>query len=174
MKLLVLLLFFLSTVCIGQTIDYKDIFNVARNGTIGDIKILMQKNKDTINVLDANGFTPLILACYRGNDSVAEYLIKKVNNINYISPSGTALAAVVVKGNYQLAQKLLICNANPNLSDEQGIVPLMYAVQFKNIKLIHLLLEYKADKTVSDKVGKTLFEYAVFTKDQEIINLLKQ
>lgn len=169
-----LLLFFVSTTCVGQTIDNKNIFNVARNGSIRDIEMLMQKNKDTINAVNANGFTPLLLACYKGNNDVAEYLMKKVNNINYVSPSGTALAAVVVKGNYHLARKLLLYRANPNLSDEQGVVPLMYAVQFKNIKLIRLLLEYEADKTVRDKTGKTPFEYAVFTKDEEIINLLKQ
>lgn len=171
---LIILLFFISTVCIGQTINNKDIFDVARNGTIEDVEVLMQKNKDTINAVNINGFTPLLLACYRGNNNVAEYLIKKINNINYASPSGTALAAAVVKGNYHLAQKLLLYQANPNLSDEQGIVPLMYAVQFKNIKLVQLLLEHKGDKSVRDKSGKTLFEYAFFTEDQEIINLLKQ
>ncbi|MCK6608188.1 MAG: ankyrin repeat domain-containing protein [Flavobacterium sp.] len=171
---LIILLFFVSTVCVAQTINNKDIFDVARNGTIEDVKVLMQKNKDTINAVNTNGFTPLLLACYRGNNGVAEYLIKKINDINYVSPSGTALAAAVVKGNYYLAQKLLLYQANPNLSDEQGMVPLMYAVQFKNIKLVQLLLEHKGDKSVRDKSGKTLFEYAFFTEDQEIINLLKQ
>lgn len=164
----------MSTACIGQTIQNKDIFNAARYGSVRDIELLMQNNNDTIDAVNTDGFTTLILACYKGNDDVAEYLMKKVNNINYVSPSGTALAAAVVKGNYKLAQKLLGCLANPNLPDEQGVVPLMYAVQFKNMKLIHLLLEHKADKTVRDKEGKTLFEYAVYTKDEEIINLLKQ
>jgi ankyrin repeat protein len=169
-----LFLFLMTTTCIAQSLNSKDVFDVARSGRIDQIEALMQKNADTINAINDNGFTPLLLACYRGNVEVAKYLIKKVNDINYISPSGTALAAAVVKGNYQLAKELLLYHANPNLADEQGIVPLMYAVEFKDIKLVQLLLEHNGDKTVSDKAGKTLFEYAVNTKDQKIINLLKQ
>jgi ankyrin repeat protein len=49
----------------------------------------------------------------------------------------------------------------------------MYAVQFKNIKIIKLLLKYNADKLLVDSEGRTAFEYAVFTKQDDIINLLK-
>lgn len=157
----------------AQEKEKKDVFNVARSGTVEEMKLLESKNLDTINAINPSGFTPLILACYKGNTTVAHYLIPKVKNINLNTPSGTALAATCVKGNVPLAQLLLENNANPNLADTSGMTPLLYAIQFKNLELIKLLLTFKADKKLADNTGKSPFEYAVFTKNQEIINLLK-
>lgn len=151
----------------------KDVFDVARYGSVEEMKALETKNSDTINALNKMEFTPLILACYKGNTEVASYLTKRVKDVNYNSSSGTALAASVVKGNLVLSKLLLENKANPNLADAGGMTPLLYAIQFKNVELIKLLLSYKADKKLADGTGKMPFEYAVFTKNQEIINLLK-
>jgi len=157
----------------AQENKHKDVFDVSRYGTVEEMKALEAKNSDTINSLNKMEFTPLILACYKGNTEVATYLIKRVKNVNYNSSSGTALAASVVKGNLVLSKLLLENKANPNLADAGGMTPLLYAIQFKNLELIKLLLNYKADKKLADGTGKMPFEYAVFTKNQEIINLLK-
>lgn len=151
----------------------KDVFDTARTGTVEEMKLLAGKNKDTINAISPMGFSPLILACYRGNTPVAEYLAKNVKNINYNSSSGTALAAAAVKGNLTLAKLLLENKADPNIADPIGMTPLIYAVQFENKELIQLLLKHKANTKQADKDGKTPLDYAAFTKNQEIINLLK-
>jgi len=167
----ILILF--SAVCSAQVKTSKDVFDTARSGTVDEMKALIAKNKDTINAVSPMGFTPLILACYRGNNEVAEFLAKNVKDINYNSASGTALAAVAVKGNVRLAKALLENKADPNLTDQMGVSPLMYATQFENKELMELLLKNKANKTTADKEGKTPYDYAVFTKNQEVINLLK-
>lgn len=151
----------------------KDVFDVARSGTVEEMKILVQKNKDTVNLLNQSGFSPLILACYRGNTPVAEYLIKHVKDVNYNSPSGSALAAAAVKGDTGLVKMLLENKANPDLADGMGMTPLLYASQFENKEIIMLLLKYKANKKLANNEGKTAMDYAVFNKNQEIINLLK-
>jgi len=175
MRTTYIILYLFSIFSYSQTkdINQKDIFDIARFGTIQEIELLMGKNSDTINSINENGFTPLILACYKRNRNVAIYLIERVNNINYNSLSGTALAATVIKGNYELAKILLENNANPNLADENGITPLIYAIQFKNKELVELLLKFKAQKNIADAAGKKPFEYAVFTNNQDIINLIK-
>ena len=172
MKNILLLILFLSMFSNAQE-KPKDVFDVARYGTVEEMKALETKNSDTINALNKMEFTPLILACYKGNTEVASYLTKRVKDVNYNSSSGTALAASVVKGNLVLSKLLLENKANPNLADAGGMTPLLYAIQFKNLELIKLLLSYKADKKLADGTGKMPFEYAVFTKNQEIINLLK-
>ena len=172
MKTFFPLVMLLSLFCTAQE-KPKDVFDTARSGTVAQMKQLMQKDKDTINAINQHGFTPLILACYRGNKEVAEYLVKYVKDIDYNSSSGTALAAVAVKGDNGLAKLLLENKANPNIPDPTGITPLIYAIQFENKELIELLLKYKADRTKADKAGKTPYDYAVFTNNQEIINLLK-
>ena len=173
MKKISLLILFISMFSNAQESKPKDVFDIARYGSVEEMKALESKNADTINSVNKMDFTPLILACYKGNIEVASYLTKRVKDVNYNSPSGTALAASVVKGNMVLSKLLLDYKANPNLADTSGMTPLIYAIQFKNTELVKLLLNYKADKNLADNSGKMPFEYAVFTKNQEIINLLK-
>lgn len=147
-------------------------FDIARKGTTQEIQELYKENPESLNIPNSSGFSPLILACYSNNESVAAYLIEKVD-LDYVSNEGTALMAAVVKGNLKLAKLLLEKKANPNLTNKQGTTALIYAVQFKNAELIQLLLKYNASKSQVDNDGKTAFEYAVFSGDEAIINLLK-
>ncbi len=151
----------------------KDIFELARTGSLEEAKEYIGKNPKSVNQLNENGFSPLILACYRSNNEVAKYLIEKGADINGNSKMGTPLMAAIVKGNNEIAKTLISKKANLNLADENGTTALIYAVQFKNIELIKLLLEKKADKNLADKSGKTPFEHATFSKDESIISILK-
>jgi ankyrin repeat protein len=173
MRTVILLLgLFLSSLLYAQE-KAKSIFDIARSGTVAEVQELMKQNLDVINQINENGFSPLILACYRGNTSVAEFLITHVKNMNYASGEGTALTASVFKGDKNLTQKLLANKADPNVASSSGVTPLIYAVQSQNKEMVELLLKNKANKTLSDKQGKTVFEYALFSKNQDIINLLK-
>lgn len=151
----------------------KSIFDIARNGTVAEVKDLMKQNPDIINQTNENGFSPLILACYKGNVEVGEFLIDNVKDVNYKSQEGTALAGLSVKYNKNLAERLLMNNADPNIADSTGSTPLFWAVKFGNKELVEMLLKYKADKSVKDSQGMTPFEYALQTNNKEIINLLK-
>lgn len=164
---------FLSFTFVSAQEKAKSIFDIARNGTVAEVKELMKKNPDIINTTNENGFSPLILACYRGNNAVAEFLMENVKDVNYGSTQGAALTAAVFKNNKQLTQKLLEKGANPNLADANGTTPLIYAVQLQDKDLVGILLKNKANKDLADKQGKTAFEYAIFSKNHEIINLLK-
>jgi hypothetical protein len=167
-----LIVFIIVTVnCFAQQ---KSIFDVARNGTLHEIEQLYAENKNCVTEINEYGFSPLILACYKGNTEVAKFLIEKKANLDYVSDEGTALMAAVVKGNPKLTKLLLEKGANPNLTNHNGTTSLMYAVKFKNIEIIKLLLEYKANKSLIDKEGNSAFEYAIQTTNEEIINLLKE
>lgn len=171
-RIVYILLFFVSAVCSAQ-VKPKDVFDVARTGSVEEMKALAQIKKDTINAVNQSGFSPLILACYRGNTAVADYLAKNVRDINYNSPSGTALAAAAVKGNTAMVKVLLENKANPDIADAMGMTPLLYASQFENKEIIQLLLKYKANKKLANTDGKSAMDFAVFNKNQEIIDLLK-
>ncbi|MGH1519786.1 ankyrin repeat domain-containing protein [Chryseobacterium sp. JK1] len=151
----------------------KSIFDIARSGTVTEVQDLMKQNPDIINQVNDNGFSPLILACYRGNTEVANFLINHVKDVNYKSREGTALAGLAVKYNRDLTESLLKKNADPNIADSTGFTPLFWAVKFGNKELVELLIQYKADKTKKDSSGMTPFEYALQANNKEIINLLK-
>ncbi|MBZ4041889.1 ankyrin repeat domain-containing protein [Flavobacterium hibisci] len=156
-----------------STAQEKNVFDIARSGTLAEIQNLYKSNPDLINSLNESKTSPLILACYRGNIQVAQFLIENVKDINYNSDMGTALMAATYKNYPELVKLLLERKANPNATDTNGITALSLAVQFKNTELVKLLLAYKADKTIKDNQGKTAFEYAVFSQNEPIINLLK-
>ena len=155
----------------GQQVT--DVFEVARKGTVSQAEAIVKTNPKAFNVINENGFSPLILACYSGNNEVIDFLIANNANVNYTSQEGTALMAATVKGNLDLVALLLKKGADPDLKNKTGITALMYAVQFKNVDIVKLLLNSGANKFLQDNEGRTAFEYAVFTKNDEIINLLK-
>jgi hypothetical protein len=157
----------------ASAFSQSDVFNVARSGTVEDLKTLLNKTPEVINAKNENGFTPLILACYKGNFPVAKFLIENSKTINTSSDMGTPLMAATYKGQTELVKLLLENKANPNIADGNGTTPLIYAAMFGNTDILNLLLKYKADKTHKDKDGKTAFEFAVFSGNQEIINQLK-
>lgn len=173
MKNLILVVsLFLTSLLFAQE-KVKSIFDIARSGTVSEVKDLMKQNPDIINQTNEGGFSPLILACYRGNVEVGEFLIDHVKDVNYKSKEGTALAGLSVKYNRKLVEGLLKKNANPNIADDTGSTPLFWAVKLGNKELVELLLKYKADKTIKDSMGVTPFEYALKTDNKEIISLLK-
>lgn len=171
MKCILFLIFFINANSIYS--QQKNCFDIARKGTLNEIITEYSSNKKVIDSIDVNTSSMLILACYRGNDAVAKFLVEKNANVDYVSVNGTALMACVVKGNQELAELLLKKGANPNLAYSNGTTALVYAVQFQNENMIKLLLKYNANKSIVDKQGKTAFEYAVFSKNELIINLLK-
>lgn len=159
--------------CLQTAFSQKDIFTVSRSGTFQEAEALYKENPKIINQLNENGYTPLILACYRANVTVAKFLIQKGATIDKSSNMGTALMAATFKKNTEIVQLLLENKANPNLSDSNGTTALIYAVQFNAPDIIKLLLKYNVDKSHKDNSGKTAFEYAAFAGNEEIINLLK-
>ncbi|WES95813.1 ankyrin repeat domain-containing protein [Chryseobacterium arthrosphaerae] len=173
MKNFILVLGILLSSILSAQEKVKSIYDIARSGTVAEVKELMKQNPDIINQVNENGFSPLILACYRGNTEVAKYLIDHVKDLNYKSREGTALAGLSIKYNKELTEYLLKKNADPNIADPTGFTPLFWAVKFGNKELTELLLKYKADKTLKDSMGMTPFEYALKADNKEIINLLK-
>lgn len=170
-KLYIIFIFCLNLNVIAQ--EKFDVFDVARKGTIEQIKELVMANPSVVNNINKEGFSPLILACYRGNNDVAKYLIENNCDINGNSAMGTPLMSCIVKGNNEMSAFLIEKKANPNLADVNGMTALIYSVQFQNINIIELLLKNNADKSHKDKQGKTAFEYAAFSGNEKIINLLK-
>lgn len=171
MKRYILILFLLFG--IFTFAQQKDVFDVARSGTVQEMESLMKENPDVINSVSQMGFSPLILACYRGNVEVAKYLIDKTKDLNYNSPEGTALSSLCINYNKELVEKILAKNADPNIQDSHGNTPLLWAVKRNNLELVSLLLKNKADINMKDSVGISAFEYAVKSNNKELINLLK-
>jgi uncharacterized protein len=150
----------------------KNIFDIARKGTLEEIENAYKKNPEVINTIDEKKSSPLILACYRGNTEVALYLVDKVKDVNYNSGMGTALMAAVMSGNPRIVEKLIQAEANLNLADKDGKTALIYATFFNKNDLVKLLIQAGVDKNSKDTDGRIALDYANFNKNTELIILL--
>ena len=151
----------------------KNIFDICRNGSIEEITILYNENPDIINKRNESGYSPLIIACYHGNETIVAFLVNLVNDINGSSDYGTPLMAAVVKGNINIVKLLLEKNADTNITDANGTNALHYATIFKLEDIAKLLVNAGAKIDIKDQHGKSPLDYAILNKNEEIIKILK-
>lgn len=168
-KVYILSFLFLSFFSIGQN----NVFDIAKNGTAQQLDSLYQMDPTILMSQNEQGFTPIILASYKNNIEIVDYLLQKKVDINTSSPMGTPLMAAVVKNNLTIVSKLLNAKANPNLTDANGSSALHYAVIFKLYDIIPLLLENKANVDLMDKTQNSPKMFALASKDEKLINLFK-
>ena len=168
-------LFILVFLCYLSTLKAQEssIFDIARSGSLNELKSLIKKDLNIINKISKEGYSALTLACYYSNNEIANYLIKHVKDINSKSSYGTPLMAATIKKNSYLTKLLLENNADPNLSDRNNSTALHYSVIFNQEKIIELLMKYKANPDIKDNRGNTAQDYAKIIGNNKIIQLLK-
>ena len=110
----------LLLLCTSLKAQDKNVFDVARKGTLIEMEAIYKQKTELVDAVNDNKATPLILACYRNNEAVALYLTDKVSNINYNSGMGTALMAAIMSGNKVIIQKLISKKADLDQKDTQG------------------------------------------------------
>ena len=150
----------------------KDVFDIARNGTIAELNTLIKENPQIINTKNKAGYSPLILASYHGNKEIVNLLIKNHVKINEVSDLGTALMAASYKADNEIAKMLIDNGANVNASDSNKTTALHYACINNNKELTKLLIKNNASIKAKDIKGKTPLDYAIEKNNIELIKLL--
>jgi ankyrin repeat protein len=171
MKPIILFIYFILFSAVSQAQD-KNVFDIARKGTLSDIQEIFNQTPELINAINDNKATPLILACYRNNEAVALYLSDKVSNVNYNSGMGTALMASIMSGNKVIIEKLISKKADLDQTDTQGKTALIYASFNNNTEIVQMLIKAGANKKLADKENRTALDYAKFNKNTQLIILL--
>ncbi|WP_170826794.1 ankyrin repeat domain-containing protein [Flavobacterium caeni] len=166
---------FLSVACCQALVaqNTADVFDIARKGTINQAKAVLTENPNAFDAINADGYSALILASYRGNNPMAKFLVDNGCDINYMSGMGTALMAAVAKNNLEVIEYLLDHKADPNLADGNGTTALIYAATFKNHQAATLLVKAGANATTKDKRGNSATDYAILADDDQLIQILK-
>ncbi|TAH02866.1 MAG: ankyrin repeat domain-containing protein [Sphingobacteriales bacterium] len=154
-----------------------DIFEAAATGKFDVLAHHIFKKPERINDYSEDGFTPLGLAAYFGNDEIARYLVLKGADVNLTSNNGYFISPLhsAIAGNYTQIAKMLIQNgALINCVQKTGITPLHSAAENGNIEIIILLLEKGADVTIRMEGGKlpcTLAQEKGFLEIAEILGV---
>jgi ankyrin repeat protein len=164
----------LLLLCTSLKAQDKNVFDVARKGTLIEMEAIYKQKTELVDAVNDNKATPLILACYRNNEAVALYLTDKVSNINYNSGMGTALMAAIMSGNKVIIQKLISKKADLDQKDTQGKTALIYAAFNNNFEIAQLLVKAGANSKLADNENRTALDYAKFNKNTQLIILLDQ
>jgi ankyrin repeat protein len=69
--------------------------------------------------------------------------------------------------------KELVTEENINQKDDLGNTPLMIAVQYMDIDIIHILLDKGADPSIEDDLGVSALTMATDSENKEIVGQLK-
>jgi ankyrin repeat protein len=162
----------LLLLCTSLKAQDKNVFDVARKGSLTEIQNIYKQNPELVNAINDNKATPLILACYRNNEAVALYLSDKVSNINYNSGMGTALMAAIMSGNKVIIEKLISNKADLDQQDIQGKTALIFAAFNNNFEIAQLLVKAGANSKITDNEKRTALDYAKFNKNTQLIILL--
>jgi hypothetical protein len=171
MKHLFTILFFFIII---QIYGQYNVYEVSRNGDLEQIELLYKSDNNCINKINENGYTPLILASYHGNEEIVSFLVKHVNDVNFAGDYGTALMAASFKGFDKIVNLLLQNDADTSIADESGVTSLHYAVMFNHTNIVKQMIEAGADSSIKDNKGYSALDYAKDSKNEELLTLLKQ
>ena len=165
----IMLLLFLSQNLCGQN----DIFELARRGSVQEVKAVVKETPNVLNAKDQRGSTPLVLACYYNNIDIVRYIIQNIDDVNGTTKDGSPLMASAVKGYNAISELLIAAGADVNLQDANQTTALHYAVMFKNYDLVLMLLEAGANPNHKNNVGQSPYDLALIHNDKRLNKIFK-
>lgn len=93
----------------------------------------------------------------------------------FTGKKSTMLHQLILNGEVEDVQKLLIKGTSVNNKDRSGKTPLHTAILSKQFKVVDMLLQYGADVTVTDDAGDTPLHTAIYVGSERLVmTLLRQ
>jgi len=135
-----------------------NIFEASALGKSDVIKNTLEQNPSLINEFSEDGFTPLSLASYFGNEDITRLLLLNGADPNIPSKNGYNVFPLhsAVAANYTMIAKMLLeAGADINVVQMSGATPLHSAANNGNIELLIVLLEAGANVNAKMEDGKT-------------------
>lgn len=141
-----------------QHLDNITFFEAAALGKKDAVEKALNDNPSLVHDFSDDGFTPLGLAAYFGNEDVVRLLLLKGADPNISSENGYNVYPIhsAVSANYDMVAKMLLeAGAEVNVVQMSGITPLHSAAHNGNIDLLIVLLEAGANVNALTEDGKT-------------------
>jgi ankyrin repeat protein len=153
------------------------------------VRYLLDKGA-LMDVKDAFGRTPLMMAAGEGNIEVMKLLLARGADVSAVSDkepfpkvkngtialgSFTALNLAVVFGTPERVKLLLDAGARVNQPDVRGMTPLMLAIacDHSNPETVRLLLARGADPKIKSTAGEDAYDWAKKFRNPEILKALR-
>ncbi|MDD5329164.1 MAG: ankyrin repeat domain-containing protein [Sulfuricella sp.] len=128
-----------------------------------------------INHVGENGWTPLMIASFNGNESIAKLLIEKGADIHARDNAGYSPIHWAAFNNFaEVTAILLRRGVNPNSANRYGWTPLLQAAARGHVAVVEMLLAKSAHANQCDEEGWTPLHKATANGHLAIAKLLLQ
>lgn len=115
----------------------------------------------------------LLMAVGQGQNARVEALLKAGAEINTRHPPWQLTPLQVASDlNFDMVKLLLAHGATVNVSDRDGVTPLMRAVDLRDLRMARLLLDARAQINAKDQRGHTALTRSVLRSDPAMLKLL--
>jgi uncharacterized protein len=141
-----------------------DIFEAAAlPGHLERGKALLEENPALATAFSADGFTPLHLAAYFGNEPLARLLLDRNADPDAVSKNSMALRplhSASASGSFEIVRLLVERRADVNAKQSGGFLPLHTAADRGHLPMIELFLQQGANPSAASDDGTTPIDLA--------------
>nr|XP_046247922.1 CARD- and ANK-domain containing inflammasome adapter protein [Scatophagus argus] len=131
------------------------LFSAVKHNHDGVVTVLIEKGAN-VNILDKQGYTPLLLSAELGHTEVFRVLVAKQARLDAtLSDLSSALHLAVHSGSLPIVQILLEKGLEPNITGAKGQTPLHLAAQCNRPELVDVLLRAGAQVNAVAQDGLT-------------------
>lgn len=120
--------------------------------------VLIEWAKTDVNQVNKKGESALMLAALKGNQQIAEKLIKKGGDVN--KTGWTPLHYAATGGWVPIINLLLENSAYIDAGSPNGTTPLMMAAMYGTSAAVNFLLQEGADPAIKNQQGLTALDFA--------------
>ena len=156
------------------------LFDLIKKHKWNDFSNYLKNNEDVdVNIRDnSNNYLIHYAIIYNHKDTVS-ILIHRGSRLDITDSNGRSILYIPIKHNYIDILSLLLYFNKTNIGislvdivDKNNNIPLHYAINTKNIKIIKMLLDGGSDVNMTDNRNYNSLQLAVYSKNLEIVNLI--
>jgi len=135
-----------------------DLAEAAQNGDVAALKLLLDQQRDAVNLPDARGYTPLHYVAYGGHLDAVRFLLDIGADVTAVSLDplrNTPLHAAASSGHAEVVRLLLAAGAQLEALQTGDWTPLHVAADLGHAAVVAVLLESGARPAPTSQSGAT-------------------
>ncbi|XP_048248970.1 serine/threonine-protein phosphatase 6 regulatory ankyrin repeat subunit B-like isoform X2 [Haliotis rufescens] len=125
-----------------------------------------------INTRGQNEWTPVMMAAFKGHQSVFDLLVSKNAVLTLVDNNGDSLLHLACYGGNNAIVQYLVSPSNVNTRGQNRWTPVMMAAMKGHQSVFHLLVSKHADLTLVDNNGDSLLQPACYGGNTAIVQHL--